>query len=238
MSNVLEVKNLHKSFRQGRNDLHILQGAELQIAEGEIVALVGPSGSGKSTLLHLAGLLEKPDSGDVIIAGKTALKDKERTSLRRDAVGFVYQHHHLLPEFSALENVILPQMIAGKSKSQARDRASQLLGQVGLSERTTHRPAELSGGEQQRVAVARALANSPKLLLADEPTGNLDHKTSDAVFDMLLSVVRGQNIGALIATHNEDLAARMDRRLELKNGVLQGDGPQEMNPVKLQNVQS
>ncbi len=201
----------------------MLRGAELSLAGGEIVALVGPSGAGKSTLLHIAGLLEQPDGGTITVAGQRCdgLGDGPRTALRRSAIGFVYQFHHLLPEFSAIENVVLPQMIAGQPRAAARQRGRDLLARVGLAGRLEHRPAQLSGGEQQRVAIARALANAPKVLIADEPTGNLDHTTSDSVFEMLLvEVVRSTGVGALIATHNLDLAARMDRVVEMRDGVL------------------
>jgi len=198
----------------------VLRGADLALRAGEIVALVAPSGSGKSTLLHLAGLLERPDGGSVLIDGRDAgaLSDAERTAIRRDKVGFVYQFHHLLAEFSALENVALPQMIAGRRRGEARQRATALLRAFGLAERVAHLPGKLSGGEQQRVAIARALANAPRILLADEPTGNLDVDTADVVFEELLRAVRGENLAALIATHNPDLAARMDRRVTLREG--------------------
>ena len=200
----------------------MLRGAAVSIASGETVALVGPSGAGKSTLLHIAGLLERPDGGEVIVDGEACsdLSDDRRTALRRTAIGFIYQFHHLLPEFTALENVVVPQMIAGVSKSAARKRASELLGMVGLSEREGHRPAKLSGGEQQRVAIARALANSPKVLIADEPTGNLDQETAERVFELLMRLTRETGVSSLVATHNPDLAARMDRKLTLKNGLL------------------
>ncbi|MBF0168193.1 MAG: ABC transporter ATP-binding protein [Alphaproteobacteria bacterium] len=219
---VLKLSGITRSFKQGRADLNVLRGAGIEVRSGEIVAMVGPSGAGKSTLLHIAGLLEKPDAGEVVLAGSdaTLLSDDRRTELRRASLGFVYQYHHLLPEFSALENVVLPQMIAGVSKAKAALRASDLLGRLGLSGRETHRPGQLSGGEQQRVAIARALANKPKLLLADEPTGNLDPATADVVFQELLTLVRDQGLAALIATHNPDLAARMDRRIQLKDGLL------------------
>jgi lipoprotein-releasing system ATP-binding protein len=218
----LALRDISRTFRQGDRALHVLRGASLDLVPGEIVALVGPSGSGKSTLLHIAGLLERPDGGDVLLDGKPAsrLSDAERTTLRGRYLGFVYQYHHLLPEFSALENVMLPQMLAGATRRDARERARALLGMVGLAERETHRPARLSGGEQQRVAIARAVANAPRVLLADEPTGNLDHATSDAVFRELLSLVRGAGLAALIATHNPDLAARMDRVVRLADGAL------------------
>jgi len=223
MSNpVLELKSLTRSFKQGAEELHILKEADLRINPGEIVALVGPSGAGKSTLLQTAGLLEKPDSGEIYLDGNNAstLKDDAKTALRRHHMGFVYQYHHLLPEFSAIENIVIPQMITGKSKKDAIVRAQELLEAVSLAKRGSHRPAELSGGEQQRVAIARALANKPKLLLADEPTGNLDPTTSDHVFSLLLNEVRKEGLAALIATHNPTLAARMDRIIRLENGHL------------------
>jgi lipoprotein-releasing system ATP-binding protein len=218
----LALKNLRKTFHQGRSDLHVLNGAALSVRGGEMVALVGPSGSGKSTLMHIAGLLERPDAGQVVVKGQDVSKagDGERTRVRRGQIGFVYQHHHLLPEFSARENVVLPQMIAGTSRRNARSRAGELLELVGLAERMDHRPAELSGGEQQRVAIARALANRPAVLLADEPTGNLDPHTSDRVFDALTTIVREAGVAALVATHNLDLAGQMDRTLRLQDGVL------------------
>ncbi|HIF26820.1 MAG TPA: ABC transporter ATP-binding protein [Porticoccaceae bacterium] len=217
---LLDVKNLGRSFSQGGETIEIFKDLNMQIAEGEMVALVGPSGAGKSTLLHLIGLLDKPTKGEIFVDGHEAgkLNDLERTKLRRDFIGFVYQFHYLQPEFSALENVVLPQMIKGRSKSDANEFGKQLLETLGLGHRVSHRPARLSGGEQQRVAIARALANRPKLLLTDEPTGNLDPDTSEEVFEMLVDLVRGTGIGALIATHNMDLAARMDRILFLKNG--------------------
>ncbi len=216
----LRLEAIDKTFRQGGKAIEVLQGVSLEVRPGELVALVGPSGSGKSTLLHIAGLLERPDAGEVVIGGQaaSALDDNARTGLRRNTIGFVYQYHHLLPEFSALENVILPQMIAGLSKAEARVRAGELLGRVGLSERVEHRPARLSGGEQQRVAIARGLANAPAILFADEPTGNLDPHTAESVFDVLVEMVRGAGLAVLIATHNLDLAARMDRTLRLEDG--------------------
>ncbi|HTT78640.1 MAG TPA: ABC transporter ATP-binding protein [Stellaceae bacterium] len=200
----------------------MLGGIDLALRPGEIVALVGPSGAGKSTLLHVAGLLERPNGGAVIIAGQECggLGDDQRTRLRRRALGFVYQFHHLLPEFSALENVMLPQMIAGTPRAAARRKAEALLTQVGLAARLSHRPARLSGGEQQRVAIVRALANDPHILLADEPTGNLDHMTADGVLETLLAIVRGSGLAALIATHNPDLAGRLDRIVALADGYL------------------
>jgi lipoprotein-releasing system ATP-binding protein len=219
---LLRVEGLEKTFRQGGQNLTIFQNLNLALDKGEMVALVGPSGAGKSTLLQLVGLLDSPTAGRITIAGEDASKlgDNERTRLRRDHIGFVYQFHYLLPEFSALENVVLPQMIAGRKKKEARERAEALLTALGLSHRLTHRPARLSGGEQQRVAIARALANQPKILLADEPTGNLDLNTSSDVFEILIQLVRSAGIGAIVATHNMDLAMQMDRVLELKNGRL------------------
>ena len=218
----LELDGIVKTFEQGGASLEVLRGASLSVEPGEIVALVGPSGAGKSTLLHIAGLLEQPSDGDVLLNGESCggLSDDRRTELRRGIVGFVYQFHHLLPEFSALENVVLPQMVAGVARRQARVRAHELLGVVGLGERETHRPGKLSGGEQQRVAIARALANAPRLLIADEPTGNLDQHTAADVFAMLLEMVRQSGLAALIATHNSDLAARMDRVLALRDGAV------------------
>ncbi len=222
MSTVLELNKIHKSFEQAGEKLEVLKGCDLSIAAGEMVALVGPSGSGKSTLMHIAGLLESPTNGQISIEGQDAssLNDKKRTKLRSQTIGFVYQYHHLLPEFSALENVILPQLINGKSKNEAKERAETLLDQVGLASRMTHRPARLSGGEQQRVAVARALANEPALLLADEPTGNLDPDTSEMVFAMLVELTKKHELAALIATHNHALAKRMDRVIELGSGLI------------------
>jgi lipoprotein-releasing system ATP-binding protein len=219
---VLELRGVSRSFRQGSGWLEVLRQVSLAVAPGEIVALIGPSGAGKSTLLQISGLLEPPTSGEILIKGEPAgrLSDARRTELRRTAIGFVYQYHHLLPEFSAAENVILPQMIAGLSRRKARGRALELLAMVGLSQRAEHRPAQLSGGEQQRVAIARALANGPALLLADEPTGNLDHTTADGVFSMLVKLVRAVGLGALVATHNLALADQMDRILALDDGRL------------------
>ncbi len=219
-SEPLRLDGVGRSYRSGEADLHVLRGAELTLHAGEIVALVAPSGTGKSTLLHLAGLLERPDTGAVLVDGRDAgrLPDAERTAIRRDRIGFVYQSHQLLAEFTALENVVLPQMVAGKSRKQAGERATALLTQFGLGTRLGHLPGKLSGGEKQRVAIARALANAPGVLLADEPTGNLDVGTSDVVFDELLHVVRAQGVAALIATHNPTLAARMDRRVTLHAG--------------------
>ena len=218
----LALTEIRRTFVQGERRLEILRGASMQLRPGEVVALVGPSGSGKSTLLHIAGLLERPDGGAVIVGGRNCatLGDDERTAIRRDRLGFVYQHHHLLPEFSALENVVLPQRIAGRPTREARARARGLLERLGLGERLDHRPARLSGGEQQRVALARAVANEPMVLLADEPTGNLDQGTADIVFNELLELARERRLAALIATHNDDLAARMDRILRLRDGLL------------------
>jgi lipoprotein-releasing system ATP-binding protein len=219
---VLALVGVRRVFRQGGVELAVLNGIELALQPGELVALVGPSGAGKSTLLHLAGLLERPTSGEVRIAGEEcgALSDERRTQLRRATLGFVYQFHHLLPEFSALENVMIPQMIAGAARGAARDKAVGLLRRVGLGERLGHRPARLSGGEQQRVAIVRALANDPKVLLADEPTGNLDHATAEGVMSTLIEVTRATGLAAVIATHNLDLARRLDRIVALEEGRL------------------
>jgi lipoprotein-releasing system ATP-binding protein len=219
---LLALQGIRRTFVQGERRLEVLHGVSLELRAGEIVALVGQSGSGKSTLLHIAGLLERPDEGDVVVDGQSAgkLADRERTALRREFLGFVYQYHHLLPEFSAIENVMLPQMLNGVARGVARKRAEELLEMVQLGSRLDHRPGRLSGGEQQRVAIARAVANAPRVLLADEPTGNLDSMTSEAVFQQLLALVRGTGMAALIATHNPELAARMDRTLMLRDGVL------------------
>jgi len=218
----LALDRVVRTFVQGSERLEILRDASLNLRRGEIVALVGPSGSGKSTLLHIAGLLERPDGGHVTIDGRACerLGDRERTRLRREHMGFVYQNHHLLPEFSAAENIALPQMINGVGRRRARARADELLAKMGLEARATHRPARLSGGEQQRVAIARAMANRPKVLLADEPTGNLDPETADRVFDQLLALVRDHGLAALIATHNHALTRRMDRVLALERGIV------------------
>ena len=218
----LSLRGIKRTFVQGDRRLEVLKDVSLDLRPGEIVALVGQSGSGKSTLLHIAGLLEQPDDGDVVVDGKAAgrLGDRERTALRRRFLGFVYQYHHLLPEFSAIENVMLPQMLNGLSRSEARVRAADLLAMVQLKDRGEHRPGRLSGGEQQRVAIARAVANAPRVLLADEPTGNLDASTADIVFRQLLALVRETGMAALVATHNPELAARMDRTVTLKEGVL------------------
>jgi lipoprotein-releasing system ATP-binding protein len=219
---VLRLERLERAYTQGNRRIDVLKGATASFFPGEAVALLGPSGAGKSTLLHIAGLLERPDTGQVLINGVdcVALSDCEQTRMRRMAVGFVYQFHHLLPEFSALENVVLPQLILGRSRSQAETRAEELLKSLGLEERWDHRPSQLSGGEQQRVAIARAVANAPRVLLADEPTGNLDPPTAERVFDQLVSLIRLSGVAAVIATHNLDLAARMDRTLRLVDGLL------------------
>ena len=220
MSNPLVLRDVSRSYRSGDADLHVLQGADLTLRAGEIVALVAPSGTGKSTLLHLAGLLERPDHGVVVVDGRDAgqLPDADRTAIRRDRIGFVYQAHHLLAEFTAVENVVLPQMVAGRAKPAARERAMAFLQSFGLESRAGHLPGKLSGGEKQRVAIARALANAPGVLLADEPTGNLDVGTSGVVFGELLRMVRTEGVAALIATHNPELASRMDRRVTLRDG--------------------
>lgn len=219
---ILTARKIKKTYHQAGEDLNVLRDISFSIDRGEMVALVGQSGSGKSTLLHIIGLLDKASSGSLIIDDKDVsdMNDKARTQIRRDYMGFVYQYHYLQPEFDALENVIIPQMIAGKSKSEATIEATRILTSLGLSHRLDHRPARLSGGEQQRVAIARALVNKPRLLLADEPTGNLDPNTADEVFDILTDLVRSTGIGCLIATHNLDLADRMDRVLELSNGCV------------------
>jgi lipoprotein-releasing system ATP-binding protein len=218
----LAFERVGRTYRQGEAVLDVLRDASLTVAAGEMVALVAPSGAGKSTLLHLAGLLERPDAGEVRIAGRATahLDDAARTELRRTSIGFVYQFHHLMPQFSALENVIMPQLIRGLGKSQAAERGGQLLGMLGLAGRASHRPGQLSGGEQQRVAIARAVANAPVLLLADEPTGNLDPKTAQSVFDALRAIVRGSGLAALVATHNLDLAGAMDRRVTIAQGAV------------------
>jgi len=220
---VLRLQGLTKSYNPGKpNEVSVLRGIDLEVAAGEVVALVAPSGAGKSTLLHIAGLLDTPDQGVVEIGGTdmTGQSDRKRTGVRRRDVGFIYQFHHLLPEFTALENIVLPQLANGVARSAADARAQTLLSEVGIAPRADHRPAALSGGEQQRVAFCRALANEPKLLLADEPTGNLDPTTSDQVFGALMALVRGTGLSALIATHNLELAARMDRQIRLEAGQL------------------
>ena len=216
----LYLAQLTRRYGTAETTVEVLNGAELAIYPGEAVALVAPSGAGKSTLLHLAGLLETPDGGEVYVAGEatSTLSDLARTALRRSHIGFVYQFHHLLPEFSAEENIVLPQMIGGLPRAEAGARARELLKVLGLEARAHHRPAELSGGEQQRVAIARALANAPRVLLADEPTGNLDPRTADHVFATMVSLVKASRVAALIATHNMDIAARMDRRVTIREG--------------------
>jgi lipoprotein-releasing system ATP-binding protein len=215
MSEVLKLENITRHYREGEGQLEVFSGLSMSLKPGEIVALVGPSGSGKSSLLHIAGLLEAPTSGEIFIQGDAMSKLADA-----ETIGFVYQAHHLLPEFDALENVVLPQMIAGKSRAEAMKEGERLLGVLGLGKRLTHRPSQLSGGEQQRVAIARALANKPRLLLADEPTGNLDPRTSGGVFDALIAITRAEGLAALIATHNFELASRMDRALLLHQGKL------------------
>ena len=219
---VFRLEGVLRTYPQGRTTLQVLRGVDLAAAAGELVALVGPSGSGKSTLLHVAGLLERPDGGEVYLDGQACgpLDDDRRTALRRARIGFVYQYHHLLPEFSAEENVLLPQMIAGIPRTAGRARARALLGELGLADRLDHRPGQLSGGEQQRVAIARALANRPGVVLADEPTGNLDPETADEVFALFLALAREAGLAAVIATHNPALAARMDRSVRLEGGRL------------------
>ena len=219
---ILYLHQVERHYSQGETTLDILRGADLALWPGQSVALVGPSGAGKSTLLHLAGLLEHPDSGEVYIAGQATahLPDAERTRIRRTDIGFVYQSHHLLPEFTALENVMLPQLIRGLGRSEAKKRAIELLDYLGLKARVSHRPAEMSGGEQQRVAIARAVANAPRILLADEPTGNLDVHTAEHVFTAFTQLVRASGLATIIATHNMDIAARMDRRVTLREGLV------------------
>ena len=223
---ILELCDIKKSFKQGSQKLEVLRGVNLEINQGEIVALIGPSGSGKSTMLQIAGLLELPTSGRILLNNQDCSKqsDNIRTMLRREYLGFVYQYHNLLPDFNALENVVLPQLIAGKKKKDAEERAKWLLDKLKLDNRLNHRPAELSGGEQQRVAIARALANTPKMLLADEPTGNLDPRTADLVFDALLNIIKETGLAALVATHNMELAGAMDKQITLQNGKLQDVG--------------
>jgi len=217
---ILRLVGVERHYTDAAGKLTVLSGADLEVFPGELVALAAPSGAGKSTLLHIAGLLERPDGGDVVIGGRPAgrLSDADRTAIRRMQIGFVYQFHHLLGEFSALENVVIPQLIRGLSRKLAEQRALQLLAYMRVKERATHRPAELSGGEQQRVAIARAVANAPRLLLADEPTGNLDPTTAGYVFEALAKLVRASKVAALIATHNHELASRMDRRITLRQG--------------------
>ena len=222
MNSVLELRKIVRTYKSRAEELHILKSVDFTLRAGETVALVGPSGAGKSTLLHTAGLLEQTQGGQIIVGGRdaTQMNDKARTALRSSTIGFVYQFHHLLPEFSAEENIMLPQMMNGIGRKDAMHRAQDLLSQVGLSARARHRPSEMSGGEQQRVAIARALANNPAILLADEPTGNLDPNTANGVFDMLVNLTKQNNLAAIIATHNFDLAGRMDRKIELRDGML------------------
>jgi lipoprotein-releasing system ATP-binding protein len=223
----LQLRDIHRVFRQGEREINVLKGANADLYPGQAVALVGPSGAGKSTLLHITGLLETPDAGRVFVGGRDCSRfdDNERTRVRRVEMGFVYQFHQLLPEFSALENVAIPQMIRGASWVAAERRASELLGMLGLGQRLDHRPAQLSGGEQQRTAIARALANAPRVLLADEPTGNLDPSTAALVFRELIELIQHTGVAALIATHNMQLANRMHRILRLDNGLLQETRP-------------
>ncbi|MBT7642805.1 MAG: ABC transporter ATP-binding protein [Rhodobiaceae bacterium] len=222
MSSHFALSDIHQRFQQGARALHVLQGASLEIAQGEVVALVGPSGSGKSSLLHIAGLMEKPEQGSITLKGQvvTDAEDKARTELRRAHIGFVYQFHNLLPEFTALENVAMPARLAGDSKSEAASKAAALIDKLGLSDRASHLPSQLSGGEQQRVAIARALTNTPALVLADEPTGSLDGAAGDKVADLLLSEARAQGSSVLLATHDMDLAARADRIVGLRDGLI------------------
>ena len=222
-SPALRLENIARRYGAGETVVEVLNGAELTLWPGQSVALIAPSGAGKSTLLHIAGLLEKPSEGEVHVGGATtaAMSDDQRTAIRRGEIGFVYQFHHLLPEFNAAENVVLPQLVRGAEPQAARERAVELLGPLGLSQRRAHRPSKLSGGEQQRVAVARALANKPPLVLADEPTGNLDEHTADVVFAEFLNLVHGEGSAALVATHNERIAAKMDRVVRLHEGRLE-----------------
>lgn len=229
----LHLRDVARSYPQGTGTLEVFSGISLSLMPGELVALVGPSGSGKSSLLHMAGLLEAPTRGEVFVEGlaASALPDPERTRIRRDTIGFVYQAHHLLPEFSALENVMMPQRIAGRSRADAVRNATRILTRLGLGQRLTHRPSQLSGGEQQRVAMARALANRPRILLADEPTGNLDGRTAAGVFDALVELVHAEGLAALVATHNLELAERMDRSLVLHEGTLAESGKHDRRPT-------
>jgi len=230
---ILSVRNLRRSYKSGDMMLHVLQGADIDVYPGEMVGLIGPSGSGKSTLLHAAGLLEKPNAGEVFINGRECLKlpDDERTSIRRETIGVVYQFHHLQKEFSALDNVSIPQMIAGKSHSDAAEQSMRLLTQMGLKDRSHHKPSQMSGGEQQRVAIARAIANQPQILLADEPTGNLDPKTSNSVFQSLYDLTRNEGVSAIVATHNIYLTQFMDRVLTVKNGLIVPWVPQRISAI-------
>jgi lipoprotein-releasing system ATP-binding protein len=219
---VLELREVRRTFKQGDREIPVLTGADAELYPGQAIALVGPSGAGKSTLLHIAGLLEQADAGEVYVdqVATSGLSDAERTRIRRTEIGFVYQFHHLLMEFSAIENVIMPQMIRGLGRKEAISRATDLLSYLGLKDRLTHRPAELSGGEQQRVAIARAVANAPRILLADEPTGNLDPRTSEHVFSALTQLVQASGLAVVVATHNMDIAGRMDRRVTLRDGLV------------------
>jgi lipoprotein-releasing system ATP-binding protein len=229
---VLRLENITRRYKEGEGQLEVFSGLSLALHAGEIVALVGQSGAGKSSLLHIAGLLEAPTGGEIFVEGAATskLNDAERTRIRRNTIGFVYQAHHLLPEFDALENVALPQMIAGRTRADAAKEATRLLDLMGLGKRLTHRPSQLSGGEQQRVAIARAMANRPRILLADEPTGNLDPRTSGGVFDALIAVTRSEGLAALIATHNFELASRMDRAMLLHQGrLIEGTHAPEQN---------
>ena len=218
----IKLRGIYRTYKQGQETLEVLNGIDLEVNVGEIIALVGPSGSGKSTLLHIAGLLEPQSKGEIYVSGFscTGISDDERTKLRRHNIGFVYQYHHLLPEFSAQENIMIPQIIAGRTRKDAKSRSDELLAWMNLTERSLHRPARLSGGEQQRIAIARAVATKPKLLLADEPTGNLDPLTSKNVFKILMKLARDSGLSAIIATHNKDLASKMDRVVSLENGKL------------------
>ncbi|MGA7714289.1 MAG: ABC transporter ATP-binding protein [Rhizomicrobium sp.] len=230
----LRLESVARVYREGEGrQLEVFTNVNAILMPGELVALVGPSGAGKSSLLHMAGLLETPSSGEIVIGGAlvSALNDEERTRIRRETIGFVYQAHHLLPEFTALENIIIPQLIGGKRRKEAEVEAARLLTMMGLEQRMTHRPSQLSGGEQQRVAIARALANKPRILLADEPTGNLDPRTASSVFDALTAIVRAEGVAALVATHNLQLAARMDRALVLHEGRLLDAGKLGSNPA-------
>ncbi|MGA7674382.1 MAG: ABC transporter ATP-binding protein [Rhizomicrobium sp.] len=229
----LRLDAVARTYKEGEGQLEVFRNVNLTLAPGELVALVGPSGAGKSSLLHIAGLLEAPSGGEIVIAGApvSALSDNERTRIRRDTIGFVYQAHHLLPEFTALENVVIPQLIAGKRRKDARVEAERLLILMGLEGRLTHRPSQLSGGEQQRVAIARALANKPRILLADEPTGNLDQRTAAGVFEALVAIVRAEGLAVLVATHNLQLAAKMDRALILHEGRLIDGGKLGAQPL-------
>jgi lipoprotein-releasing system ATP-binding protein len=232
MNEVLRLENITRRYKEGEGQLEVFSGLSLALHAGEIVALVGQSGAGKSSLLHIAGLLEAPTGGEIFVEGAATsiLNDAERTRIRRNTIGFVYQAHHLLPEFDALENVALPQMIAGRTRADAVKEATRLLDLMGLGKRLTHRPSQLSGGEQQRVAIARAMANRPRILLADEPTGNLDPRTSGGVFDALIAVTRSEGLAALIATHNFELASRMDRAMLLHQGrLIEGTHVSEQN---------